>query len=209
MALIARGAKRQKSGATSDLQPFRPLLLSWRGRGELPTVTCAEPAGDPVHLTGEWLYSGFYINEITLRIISRHDPDPELFAAYTIVLRELADKDLPERALRIYEKRLLQSAGYGMVLTHPANDTEQLSADRYYYYVADFGPLEEPPSGTAVKVSGRTLLALEAEDLRDAEVLREAKRLMRYVLQPHLGSRPLMSRELFRHHSTDRTAVNR
>ena len=40
--LIARGARGAKSTRKAALQPFRPLLLSWVGRGELGTLTGAD-----------------------------------------------------------------------------------------------------------------------------------------------------------------------
>ncbi|NND91469.1 MAG: DNA repair protein RecO [Granulosicoccus sp.] len=48
-----------------------------------------------------------------------------------------------------------------------------------------------------VMVSGRTLLALSSLTLDDAQVLEEARILMRRILRVHLGDRPLKSRELF------------
>ncbi|ASJ74452.1 DNA repair protein RecO [Granulosicoccus antarcticus] len=48
-----------------------------------------------------------------------------------------------------------------------------------------------------VKVSGRTLLALDNLELDDPAVLKEARPLMRQILRVHLGDKPLRSRELF------------
>jgi DNA repair protein RecO (recombination protein O) len=196
--LIARGARRQ-ARAVSELQPFQPLLLSWSGRGELPIVSGAEGAGSAYKLHEERLYSGFYVNEITLRLIARGDPDPELFHAYGRALHGLAGDQATEAVLRIYEKHLLKAAGYAMVLDTLAHQAGPIRAEQQYQYVADVGPMETaPPYSDALTIRGATLLALHSETLNDPEILREAKRFMRFVLRPHLGSRPLRSRELFR-----------
>jgi DNA repair protein RecO (recombination protein O) len=198
MGLIARGARR-RAQTVSDLQPFRPLLLSWTGRGELPTLTGAEAAAGACELREDRLYSGFYVNEITLRLVSRGDADPDLFNAYGHALQGLAGEQATESVLRIYEKQLLKAAGYAMVLDSLAHQAGPLRAEQQYQYIADVGPMEvAPPHAEALAVRGATLLALRDEILNDPEVLREAKRLMRFVLRPHLGSRPLRSRELFR-----------
>src|SRR3974390_3396958 len=57
-ARAARGPRTLLRG----LQPFRPLLLSWVGRGEAPTLTAAEADGPPPPaLAADRLLSGFYL----------------------------------------------------------------------------------------------------------------------------------------------------
>ncbi len=80
VALVARGARRPKSRLHGVLQPFQPLLASWSLRGEMGTLTAAEArAGGG--LRGRALISGFYVNELLLRLLHRHDPHPQLFTA--------------------------------------------------------------------------------------------------------------------------------
>ena len=47
VSLFARGARGAEGGlgARGILQPFRPLLLSWSGKGEAGQLTAAELAG--------------------------------------------------------------------------------------------------------------------------------------------------------------------
>ena len=50
LGLVARGVRRSKAGLRALLQPFRPLLLSWSGRGELMSLFIDEaftPARPP------------------------------------------------------------------------------------------------------------------------------------------------------------------
>ena len=46
------------------------------------TLTGAEMNGPPISLAGDALMSGYYVNELMLNLLHRHDPQPEVFAAY-------------------------------------------------------------------------------------------------------------------------------
>lgn len=199
VGLVARGARRPHSRLRGVLQPFRPVLLSWSGRGELATLTAAEPEGAVRTLAGRGLASGFYLNELLLRLLLRHDPHPELFEIYATVLRRLAASDAHEPLLRVFEKHLLAAIGYGLVLDREAGGGRGIDAATLYRYHSEQGPIAGPGGdGPGVPVHGRTLIALDREELDDPDMLREAKRLMRDVLAVYLGPRPLASRALFR-----------
>ena len=88
LTLFARGARGPKSRTASLLQPFVPLLVSWRGHGDAAQLTGAElVAGGSPGLPPAVLMSGFYLNELLLRLTTRDDAHPELFDAYDEALR--------------------------------------------------------------------------------------------------------------------------
>ena len=132
VALIARGARRPKSHLHGLLQPFQPLFASWSMRGELGTLTAVE-GRDGAGPRGRTLISGFYMNELLMRLLHRHDPHPQLFAVYESALRGLAVTGLPASAeqtvLRMYELTLLRELGYGLVLDHEIMGGESIRAD--------------------------------------------------------------------------------
>lgn len=197
VGLVARGARSSKSRLRGVLQPFRRLLLSWSGGGELVTLTGAEEVGPFLDLSGERVASGFYLNELLLRLTQRNDPHPEAFAAYGTALQCLVQGADAEAVLRIFEKRLLEGLGYALPL-RAAGDAA-LEPQRAYVYVPELGPL--PAEGCphqGVPIAGAALLALQEERLERSEELRQCKVLMRTVLARYLGDRPLRSRELFR-----------
>ncbi|OGI43940.1 MAG: DNA repair protein RecO [Candidatus Muproteobacteria bacterium RBG_16_64_11] len=198
IGLIAKGARRAKTGLRAVLNPFQPLLLSWSGKSDLATLTAAEPDQTALILSGEALYCGFYLNELLMRLLHRHDPHERLFDAYRDALGQLQASGEHDVALRIFEKRLLQELGYGPVLDHEVGATTPIAPDRVYEYLPERGPVPVGggPAG-GVRIHGRSLLALAAGRFSDAQELREAKRLMRSMLAQHLGERPLYSRELF------------
>ena len=116
VGLVARGVRSAKSRQRGDLQPFRPLRLSWSGRGELGTLTGVEADGVAPPLQGPGLYSAFYVNELLVRLLARQDPHPPLYALYRDSLERLARCTDIEPVLRIFEKRLLEEIGYGLLL---------------------------------------------------------------------------------------------
>jgi len=80
------------------------------------------------------LLSGFYINELVLRLTTRHDPQPALFDAYHGALENLKAGAPLAPTLRVFEKRLLQMLGYGLELDVEAMSGRPIELEGYYYF---------------------------------------------------------------------------
>jgi DNA repair protein RecO (recombination protein O) len=197
-AAIAKGARRPRQTASALLQPFQPLWLAMTGRGEVRTLTAVEEAGAPLRLQGASLLAGFYLNELLLRMLARHDPHDPVFVFYQSTLAHLAKDDDLETSLRRFECRLLAELGYGLMLDRVVDDGAPVRAEAVYVYVRERGPCYPPGPARGPRVSGATLLALAHDEPLDGQQRREARTLLRHVLEPHLGDRPLKSRELYR-----------
>lgn len=206
VGLVARGARSARSRWAAVLMPFRRVILSWQGRGELKTVTMAESDDAPCWLQGDTLISGLYGNELLLRLLHRDDPHPGLLEHYEHLLYALRQAqssaqgglNVLEPVLRRFEKYLLQELGYGLLLEYDARNGEPVVADRRYVYHPDEGPvLCQQANTSAFIISGSTLLALAHDAALDPLGRREAKQLMRLALRQHLGERPLHSRRLY------------
>ena len=204
LGLLAKGARRRSSPWQGMLKPFQPLLLSWTGRSDLALLIGAETEGAAIALDVDSIYCGFYLNELLMRLLHRHDPHERLFDAYRSALRALAGAAVPEIVLRIFEKNLLSDIGYGLVLDRDIQDNAPLVPEALYEYVLDQGPvrvvdsdLHRPPRG--IRVHGESLMALALEQLLAPRALRETKSLVRAALSRHLGGRPLHSRRLYQH----------
>jgi DNA repair protein RecO (recombination protein O) len=198
LPVLAKGAKRGRAALGAILQPFHPLWASWTGRGEVRTLTSAEAAGTPPALRGQALFCGLYLNELLTRLLERGDPHPALFAFYHAALQDLAGGAHLETGLRQFELRLLGELGYGPLLDQAAEGP--IRAEERYCCVPGQPPRRvQAGEGEAQTLHGATLLALVAgETLGEAWMAREARDLLRRLLAPHLGTRPLKSRELFR-----------
>ena len=200
ISLVAKGIRKKGSAKAGLLQPYQRLLLSWSGKTDLMNLVNAEPDKNAYNLKNEKLLTGFYINELITRILHRHEAHPDLFDSYDEILQQLSEGITDARCLiRIFEKRLLEATGYGLVLDRDVDTGKPVEPDTFYYYQAEHGPsVREPGTRDFQKISGRTLIELNHERILTTEVMQEAKLLMRYVLHKHLGARPLASRSLYK-----------
>ncbi len=195
--VVAKGAKRGKNPRSNLLQPMRPLLLAWQGKGEMGNLTMVDINGPVPALVGKQLFSAFYINELITRLLHKHEACPELYVIYENVLDELQQSQHIEPTLRLFERRFLEYLGYGLNLDYCADDGKQITSEQRYWYYPDIGimlqlSLDKPG------VSGAALIALANETIAQETHLKEIKQLMRSVMKPLLGDRPLNSRKLFR-----------
>jgi DNA repair protein RecO (recombination protein O) len=198
--VVARGARTRKTWQ-GLCQPFVPVLVSWIGKEELMTLKDIEANGISYWLTGRKLLSGFYLNELLVRLLPRHDPHPLLFDYYQQALVALMQPEDEQYALRLFEKHLLDELGYGLALSHETGSETAIESDAMYHYVPQLGvsktTLELMTERPNEQFSGKTLLAIEAGKWSQVDMA-QAKRLMRQALAPLLGDKPLRTRELFR-----------
>ena len=113
VALVAKGAKRPSSNFRPVLLPLQALRVSFGGDAEIRTLRGAEWAGGHVMPTGDALLSGYYLNELLLRLLARDDPHEDLFDAYALAVQVLASEHgeaLPA-TLRSFEGLLLRDTG--------------------------------------------------------------------------------------------------
>ncbi len=194
VGLIARGVRGPRARWRGLLQPLQPLVLSWSGKGELSTLSGCEADGPAVPLRDEALMSAWYLHEVLLRLLQRNDPHPPLYAAYGTALRGLASGN--PSALRVFEKRLLDELGWGPSYDHASDDGTPVDPQRTYGFSPDRGVLAQ--SNGDIQVRGAVLLALAHEQFPDAQLVKEARRVLQLAIEPHLGGRPLESRALLR-----------
>jgi DNA repair protein RecO (recombination protein O) len=198
VSVFARAARRGGSSLPAALQPFGELLVSWSARGEAGQLTGAERVQAPAFLAGDRMMSGFYANELLIKLLPRHDAHPALYDAYAAIVARLHDADAdPARALRIFEKRLLEELGWGLDLAKDAGSGEPIDPRRAYRYRIDGGA--EVVVGVAegpLVFGGASLLSLAREELADAQSLADARRLLRAALDQCLDGRPLRTREV-------------
>lgn len=201
LSAVAKGVRQSRSSTPGLLQPFIPLLVSWTGKHELMTLTHVESRAEVTSLKGECLFAGFYLNELLLNLLQKWDAHPNLYSLYEKTIIALQKTVLEEKTLRVFEKKLLEELGYGLLSKSDAALHNTFVPDRHYRFVIDQGfILSEVRDPTQLPVdvfSGSSLLAIAREEWQDDNTLQVAKRLTRLVLGPLLGNRPLYSRKLF------------
>jgi len=201
MGLVARGARRPKSAYRGLLNPFQPLRLSWSGGGELLTLRDAEMAGMAVALRGDAVLAGFYLNELLIRFMHRNDPHPDLFVLYAHTLDDLYSTADVEPVLRRFEISLLAEAGYALNFSNDAIRNEPIVPDCFYEFDPEQGAVKISAPGPVAQLdglsfSGSELLAIGRDDFSGSEVRRAARRLLRHVINSHLGERGLRTRKV-------------
>lgn len=213
---VARGARGKHGAKRLYLEPFTPLLVTWRGNSGLKTLVRAESAAQAKpSLLGHTLYLGFYVNELLMRLLAEDDAHEYLYQHYSELLIRLSSSKVStsnsatadssstnnlEPLLRVFELSLLEEIGYALPL-----DTDSLSgapvvADTWYRLIPGDGLVSVPSYDAASRhelFSGAHLLAMAAENYQNNEVRKCAKRLLRLALTNQLGNKPLRSREFF------------
>jgi DNA repair protein RecO (recombination protein O) len=208
-ALIAKGARRPRSVLRGVLHAFQPLRLSWAGAAELNTLVSAEWQGGMPFLRGPGLMSGFYLNELILRLLPRDDAHEILFDAYAESLARLGGGAPTAAVLRRFEKHLLTGLGYAMLLDRDAASGAPIDPARHYLYDPERGPLlvertaegnaegsARGVSGSEMVVRGSTLLGLDRDDFSSAETLHQARGLMRALIGQRLHGQTLHTRSV-------------
>jgi DNA repair protein RecO (recombination protein O) len=194
-SLFARGVRGPKAKLASSLQPFQLLLLSWTGRGEAAQLTDAECAEARLPLPASCLMAAFYLNELLMKLTTRHDPLPALFDDYHETLDRLRHGAPLEPGLRVFEKRLLEALGYGLDLSTEAQTGQRIEAGEYYHFRPAQG-LVLTVAAAAGALAGHSLIGLAAERLVGARELDDSRRLLQAALAQCLEGRPLATRDV-------------
>ena len=221
VALVAKGAKKPSSNFRPVLLPLQPLQLTYTlagsGDADIHALKGAEWVGGHVMPTGDALLSGYYLNELLLRLLARDDPHPGLFDAYAAVVQVLAGHGSPTGitpalqgevlhvALRAFELLLLREIGLLPVLDAQTLTLEPLAPDDHYCLVPE-GGLREAHEDDRAALSGTAWVSLQSalgEGAGFASVLRasgpvmaELRPQLRALLNYHCGVATLRTRQM-------------
>ncbi len=207
IALVAKGAKKPSSNFRPVLLPLQPLHVAYGGDAEIRTLKGAEWMGGHVMPTGDALMSGYYLNELLLKLMARDDPHPRLFDVYANVVQVVASRhgEALQGALRTFELLLLREIGLLPMLDAQTMTLGGLDADTRYSLVPE-GGLRQSGEADGASLSGAQWLALQAS-LADtapftttlracAEVMAELKPQLRTLLNYHCGVSTLRTRQM-------------
>jgi DNA repair protein RecO (recombination protein O) len=192
------GVERLLPTSTASAVSTSPSTLGEVARSAGEGAKPSARTGEARSLSGDRLMSGFYANELLLKLLQRNDPHPALFDAYaTLIQRLQAAGEDAGRALRIFEKRLLDELGWGLDLVHEAASGKAVDPARTYRYRLEGGAeaIDGVAEGTLI-FCGASLLSLAGERLDDPRSLADARRLLRAAVDRLLEGRPLRTREV-------------
>lgn len=208
VALVAKGAKKPSSSFRPILLPLQPLRVAFGGDAEIRTLKGAEWVGGQVMPTGDGLLSGYYLNELVLRLLARDDPHAGLFDAYASAVRVLASEhgEALQPALRAFELVLLREIGLLPVLDLQTLTLAPLAAEERYSLLPEGGLVQAAAGDGRASLSGARWQALQralddsapfSATLREcANVVSELRPQLRTLLNYHCGVSTLRTRQL-------------
>ncbi len=215
IAYVGKGKKSNKKGL---LQPFSCLDVELKGQHDLKTLSQVQQAQKSLPLSGHHLFSGFYMNELMVRLLPENIPCEMLFYLYQTSIQALNEQQEIEPILRRFEMRLLEELGLSLdfsVLEHDpsclANMIEDVEHGDYehpniatingkWQFIPQYGFVAAQIGVNYPHYDQDDLQKIANDDLTDKKALLTFKRLMRQVLQVYLGNKPLHSRKLFTNH---------
>ncbi len=208
VALVAKGAKKPSSSFRPILLPLQPLRIAFGGDGEIRTLKAAEWTGGQVMPTGDALLSGYYLNELVLRLLARDDPHPGLFDAYAAAVHVLGSEhgEALQPALRAFELVLLREIGLLPVLDLQTLTLAPLDPGERYALVPEGGLVQASERDPRASLAGSQWQALQralddsapfAATLREcAGAVAELRPQLRSLLNYHCGVSTLRTRQL-------------
>jgi DNA repair protein RecO (recombination protein O) len=209
VALVAKGAKKPSSNFRPVLLPLQPLRVGFGGDAEIRTLKGAEWVGGQVMPTGDALLSGYYLNELLLRLLARDDPHPGLFDVYASAVQVLASEhgEALQPALRAFELLLLREIGLLPVLNLQTPTLAPLEPQGRYSLVPE-GGLVQAANDDRASLHGEQwqLLQLALDDpapfsatLREAATaMTRLKPQLRNLLHYHCGVATLRTHQMMK-----------
>lgn len=182
------------------IQPFLPLTLGLKEQGHFKQIRQIDAIAQSIPLKKQGLFSGFYLNELLIRLLTDQVPCQPLFNQYQSTLKLLALSDDVAPSLRVFELSLIEELGLSFDFTPVFASNAQ-----YFNYIAEQGFVDiENVTANNQKycfskqhleiIARPEYLANQGEYLAVSHTF---KRLMRQVINQLLGNKPLNSRKLF------------
>tara|TARA_R110001583_G_scaffold174519_2_gene328951 strand:+ start:5865 stop:6593 length:729 start_codon:yes stop_codon:yes gene_type:complete len=187
------------------IQPFLPIKLTYKSKDTaLKMISDIEAIGNSYPLIKNSLYSGFYLNELLVRLLNNEIVCDALFKQYQLTLASLSENLPIAPQLRQFELCLLDELGLSFDFSPVLNNVSDNIAG--FYFIAEEGFV--PAYNYSIKSINTPWFNTEhlqtiAHHIHHGKVLnhKEAeqtfKLLMRNVLNHLLDGKPLNSRKLF------------
>lgn len=172
-------------------ETFRQLRIRHSGRSELKRLDDWR-YHEPARIReGEALLIGLHLNELIVRLLPRHQSEESLFGAYAATLLYLSDAERRTPALRFFERRLLESCGYGIDYRQAMDTGDWIVPERTYRFDAALGFCSQGPDRV---IPGRCILAMADNDWSVSDTADWAGRVHRARIDQVLEGRNLVSK---------------
>lgn len=184
---------------------YQPICLQASGKSELKNFSKLEIVNQPIFFHGDAFFSGFYLNEVLLRLCPLEVEMPQTFLQYAKTLEQLQKLTQQEdqnaflrQILRQFEHELLDDLGYVMDFSVDSNQ-QPISVDLNYQFQINDGFLVTAQTSRSA-LSGaliQSMMQYEKGGEFNIQQLQLLTKLYRQVITSLLGDRPLKSRQLW------------
>lgn len=184
---------------------YQPISLQASGKSELKNFNKLEIINQPVFFFGDAFFSGFYLNEILLRLCPLEVEMPETFLQYATTLQQLQQlsshpqpNSFLRQILRQFEHVLLEELGYAIDFAVDASQ-QPIGVQQQYQFLLNEGFMPTAQASRS-SLSGAEILSMRNHEKgRDfnPEQLQLLSKLYRQMISSLLGDRPLKSRQLW------------
>lgn len=196
LSALIKGAKKANNKQIASYEPFHLLEVQARQAGHTWYINQAQLLS-PYKLTGHFLYSAFYLNELMVRMVPEGARCPGLFEDYLHTMKLLHDQVLIEPVLRRFEWNLLQHLQLDFSWSEEADTGLEIVAQQGYHFLPEVGFVKAHSKQLPIFL-GQAIMELAQFNLHSTERLQQLKVIMRMALKPYLGPKELKSRQLFK-----------
>jgi len=173
-------------------ETFRQLKIRHSGRSELKRLDDWRYT-EPAQLKdGQALLLGLHFNELIVRLLPRHQSDEPFFGTYASTLLSLTDTARSAAALRFFERRLLESCGFGIDYRQAMDSGEWIQPGQCYRFDPALGFCS---LGRDRDINGASILAMAENDWQATDALKWGGRVHRARIEHLLEGRRLVSRD--------------
>lgn len=196
LSVLAKGAKKRRDAG--HFQLCQRLSIGWTGRSELKTLTAIDSR--PFAVSPDGYMAVFYINELLLYLLPKHDEYRNLFQCYQLLLLQLAQQEFNlhqlEPLLRGFEIDMLTELGLMPDLKVEGVDNRTVLPESRYIVNAQSG-LQRCGNTNIKSYKGADILAIQQRRFEPEDVLKTAKKLLRQIIDYNLQGRELQSRKFY------------
>ena len=187
------------------IQAFLPLKFTFKDNNTgLKRITQVDATANAYSLKKGYLYCGFYINELLVRLLNDDIVCADLFKQYQSTLLALSESLPAAPQLRQFELSLLSELGLSFDFEPVFNENSDNVVGFYYLAEQGFIPAYKYSLAT-IKTPWFKTEHLQAiaqyihhdKVLKDKDIEHTFKLLMRDVINHLLDGKPLNSRKLF------------
>lgn len=196
-SIFVNGSRRPTSPLKAILQPFNLICADIKTKNNYKTLSNVQLV-QTICLKNLSLICANYINELIYYLLEENIPHPIIFKKYFIALQYLSSQTLLEPILRQFELSILDDIGYGINFLFDSNGNRIVPKSYYLYDIeSGFVHVSNNQVNSFNVFIGSDILTIGKSEFEQKHILKILKKICRMNINFRLGSRHIVSRELY------------